>query len=140
MGTTDTIWTWDSDTEAWTDSGDKTDLSEYPAWADLAGKLLVLCNCIYEDGTHAITKQSAKQNTGVQYTIVMVPTHDYTAGDAVTIAGEAVAVKYQASDAAVQTGAWLAGRPVQAEVYGGTLYLAANQPSQGGDGDRKSVV
>ncbi len=135
VGTTDTIWTWDSDTEAWTDSGDKTDLSEYPAWADLAGKLLVLCNCIYEDGTHAITKQSAKQNTGVQYTIVMVPTHDYTAGDAVTIAGEAVAVKYQASDAAVQTGAWLAGRPVQAEVYGGTLYLAANQPSQGGDGN-----
>ena len=103
--------------------------------ADLAGKLLVPCNCIYEDGTHAITKQSAKQDTGAQYTIVMVPTHDYTAGDAVTIAGEAVAVKYQASDAAVQTGAWLAGRPVQAEVYGGTLYLAANQPSQGGDGN-----
>ena len=135
VGTTDTIWTWDSDTEAWTDSGDKTDLSEYPAWADLAGKLLVPCNCIYEDGTHAITKQSAKQDTGAQYTIVMVPTHDYTAGDAVTIAGEAVAVKYQASDAAVQTGAWLAGRPVQAEVFGGTLYLAANQPSQGGDGN-----
>ena len=103
--------------------------------ADLAGKLLVPCNCIYEDGTHAITKQSAKQDTGAQYTIVMVPTHDYTAGDAVTIAGEAVAVKYQASDAAVQTGAWLAGRPVQAEVFGGTLYLAANQPSQGGDGN-----
>lgn len=103
--------------------------------ADLAGKLLVPCNCIYEDGTHAIAKQSAKQDTGAQYTIVMVPTHDYTAGDAVTIAGEAVAVKYQASDAAVQTGAWLAGRPVQAEVYGGTLYLAANQPSQGGDGN-----
>ena len=103
--------------------------------ADLAGKLLVPCNYIYEDGTHAITKQSAKQDTGAQYTIVMVPTHDYTAGDAVTIAGEAVAVKYQASDAAVQTGAWLAGRPVQAEVYGGTLYLAANQPSQGGDGN-----
>ncbi|MCI8907676.1 MAG: BppU family phage baseplate upper protein [Angelakisella sp.] len=135
VGTTDTIWTWDSDTEAWTDSGDKTDLSKYPAWADLAGKLLVPCNCIYEDGTHAITKQSAKQDTGAQYTIVMVPTHDYTAGDAVTIAGEAVAVKYQASDAAVQTGAWLAGRPVQAEVFGGTLYLAANQPSQGGDGN-----
>ncbi len=135
MGTTDTIWTWDSDTEAWTDSGDKTDLSEYPAWTDLAGKLLVPCNCIYEDGTHAITKQNAKQDTGAQYTIVMVPTHNYTAGDAVTIAGEAVAVKYQASDAAVQTGAWLAGRPVQAEVYGGTLYLAANQPSQGGDGN-----
>lgn len=103
--------------------------------ADLAGKLLVPCNCIYEDGTHAITKQSAKQHTGAQYTIVMVPTHDYTAGDAVTIAGEAVAVKYQASDVAVQTGAWLAGRPVQAEVFGGTLYLAANQPSQGGDGN-----
>ena len=103
--------------------------------ADLAGKLLVPCNYIYEDGTHAITKQSAKQDTGAQYTIVMVPTHDYTAGDAVTIAGEAVAVKYQASDAAVQTGAWLAGRPVQAEVFGGTLYLAANQPSQGGDGN-----
>ena len=103
--------------------------------ADLAGKLLVPCNCIYEDGTHAITRQSTKQDTGAQYTIVMVPTHDYTAGDAVTIAGEAVAVKYQASDAAVQTGAWLAGRPVQAEVYGGTLYLAANQPSQGGDGN-----
>ncbi len=103
--------------------------------ADLARKLLVPCNCIYEDGTHAITKQSAKQHTGAQYTIVMVPTHDYTAGDAVTIAGEAVAVKYQASDAAVQTGAWLAGRPVQAEVFGGTLYLAANQPSQGGDGN-----
>ena len=103
--------------------------------ADLARKLLVPCDCIYEDGTHAITKQSAKQHTGAQYTIVMVPTHDYTAGDAVTIAGEAVAVKYQASDAAVQTGAWLAGRPVQAEVFGGTLYLAANQPSQRGDGN-----
>ena len=72
--------------------------------------------------------------TGVQ-TCALPISHDYTAGDAVTIAGEAVAVKYQASDAAVQTGAWLAGRPVQAEVFGGTLYLAANQPSQGGDGN-----
>ncbi len=29
LGTTDTIWVWDSDTEAWKDTGEKTDLSNY---------------------------------------------------------------------------------------------------------------
>lgn len=29
VGTTDTIWTWDSDTSAWIDSGNQTDLSDY---------------------------------------------------------------------------------------------------------------
>ncbi len=29
VGTTDTIWIWDSDSGAWTDSGNKTDLSQY---------------------------------------------------------------------------------------------------------------
>lgn len=30
IGTTDTIWTWDSDTSAWVDSGAQVDLSNYP--------------------------------------------------------------------------------------------------------------
>ena len=29
IGTTDTIWTWDSDTAAWVDTGDQVDLSDY---------------------------------------------------------------------------------------------------------------
>lgn len=127
--TQDTIWAWDSDANDWIDTNKTQNWKNVPTWEDLSGKQLVPCNCIYSAGTHEITHQSVKQIPGSRYTIIMVPTHAYTEGDAVTVAGEPVELHYGISNVDVRTGAWKAGKPIQVEVSNGKLYIPGGPPA-----------
>ena len=63
VGTTDTIWVWDSDSGAWVDSRQGTDMTNYPQWAQLANKLMVPCTCAYNAETHifSLTRKDISQ-------------------------------------------------------------------------------
>lgn len=148
VGSTDTIWTWDSDTNAWVNSGNTTDLSNYytipqanaafataaqGAKADTAvqsvngktGTALTLnpqdvggistYTCTTSGSTHALT--------GTGNNIKFVADAAYSAGDTITVNGQAVTAQTQ-DGAELTAGAWASGATVVCWLNGTTLTVA----------------
>lgn len=145
IGSTDTIWTWDSDTSAWVNTGNTADLSNYYTKAQA-------------DATFGTKAQGQKADTAVQsvngksgtavtlnpqdvggistYTcttsgtthalagtgnnIKFVADAEYKAGDAITVNGQIVTAQTQ-DGAALADGAWAAGATVVCWLNGITL-------------------
>lgn len=145
IGSTDTIWTWDSDTSAWVNSGSTADLSNYYTKAQA-------------DATFGTKAQGQKADTAVQsvngktgtavtlnpqdvggissYTcttsdtthalagtgnnIKFVADAEYKAGDTITVNGQVVTAQTQ-DGAALANGAWASGATVVCWLNGTAL-------------------
>lgn len=153
IGSTDTIWTWDSDTSAWVNSGTQVDLSNYytKSQADAAFATAA-------QGTLAASAvQSVNGKTGTAVTLdpqdvgglstytcaTSVTTHAltgtgnnikfvsdavYNEGDTITVNGQVVTAQTQ-DGAALVTGAWASGATVVCWLNGTVLTV-----SWGGNG------
>lgn len=104
IGSTDTIWTWDSDTSAWVNSGAQVDLSNYYTKAQA-------------DAAFATAAQGEKADSAVQSV-------NGKTGTAVTLAaadvGAAPEFQYSASSPALTGRKWIDGSDIYAIVIQGT--------------------
>lgn len=112
VGTTDTIWTWDSDLSKWKDSAQSVDLSDYltqtqiknllagymplrAATASVLGGVKAGSNLtVYSDGTLALEKSGVTGALGYTPAQVTAGTADLTAGSSALTTG-AVYLVYQ---------------------------------------------
>ncbi len=119
VGTTDTIWTWDSDSDSWVDTRQGTDMSKYTTWSQLSNKLLVPCTCTYDAAAHTfrLTRRDVSQELRDGAELTFLPPAAYSRGDTVEFEGEAMPLAYTGSPADLQTGAWLAHRPAKLVWY-----------------------
>ncbi len=119
VGTTDTIWVWDSDSGAWVDSRQGTDMTNYPQWAQLANKLMVPCTCAYNAETHifSLTRKDISQMLQDGAELTFIPPAGYTQGDTIEFEGAEISLEYAGSPVDVQPGAWLAGHPAKLIWY-----------------------
>lgn len=136
VGSTDTIWTWDSDTSAWVNSGSTADLSDYytKAQADAAfataaqgalaasavqsvnGKSGTAVTLNPQDvggiSTYTCTTSGTTHAlAGTGNNIKFVADAEYKAGDTITVNGQSVTAQTQ-DGAALATGAWAKGATV----------------------------
>lgn len=119
VGTTDTIWVWDSDRGDWVDSRTGTDMAKYPQWAQLENKLLVPCTCTYNAETHvfSLTRRDVNQLLQDEAELTFLPPTGYTRGDKVEFEGREIPLEYTDSPVDIQSGAWLANRPAKLIWY-----------------------
>ncbi len=154
IGSTDTIWTWDSDTSAWVNSGAQVDLSNYytkdqanAAFATAAqgtkadtavqsinGKTGTAVTLAPQDVGGLSTYTCATSGTthaltGAGDNIKFVADAAYNEGDTITVNGTAVTAQTQ-DGAALVDGAWASGATVVCWLDGATLTVS------GGGGDR----
>lgn len=145
IGTTDTIWTWDSDTNAWVNSGAQVDLSNYytkdqanAAFATAAqgtkadtavqsinGKTGTAVTLDPQDVGGISTYTCATSGTvhalaGTGNNIKFVADAAYNEGDTITVNGTAVTAQTQDGEP-LSGGAWAAGAVVVCYLYGTTL-------------------
>lgn len=145
IGSTDTIWTWDSDTSAWVNSGAQVDLSNYytKAQADAAfataaqgekadsavqsvnGKTGTAVTLAPQDVGGLSTYTCATSGTthaltGTGNNIKFVADAAFAAGDTITVNGQVVTAQTQ-DGAALADGAWAAGVVVVCYLEGTTL-------------------
>lgn len=153
IGSTDTIWTWDSDTSAWVNSGAQVDLSNYytkeqantafataaqGAKADTAvqtvnGKTGTAVTLNPQDvggiSTYTcVTSGTTHALTGTGDNIRFVADAAYNEGDTITVNGQAVTAQTQ-DGAALVAGAWASGATVVCWLNGTVLTV-----SWGGNG------
>lgn len=151
VGSTDTIWTWDSDTSAWVNSGDSTDLSNYytidqanAAFATAAQGALAASAVQSVNGKTGTAVTLSASDVGAApaadgistYTCATTgSTHALTGtgnnikfvADAAFAAGDTITVNGQVvtaqtqSGAALTAGAWAAGATVVCYLDGETL-------------------
>ena len=158
IGSTDTIWTWDSDTSAWVNSGAQVDLSNYytktqadAAFATAAqgalassavqsvnGKTGTAVTLDPQDvgGLSAYTCATSGTThalTGTGNNIKFVADAAYNEGDTITVNGQVVTAQTQ-DGAALVTGAWASGATVVCWLNGTTLTVS------GGGGDRIALL
>ena len=119
VGTTDTIWVWDSDRGDWVDSRTGTDMAKYPQWAQLGNKLLVPCTCTYNAEAHVFSLARRDVNQLLQdgAELTFLPPTGYTRGDKVEFEGREIPLEYAGSPVDAQSGAWLANRPAKLIWY-----------------------
>lgn len=145
IGSTDTIWTWDSDTNAWVNSGNTTDLSNYytipqanaafatsaqGAKADTAvqsvngktGTALILNpQDVGGISTYTCTTSGTTHAlAGTGNNIKFVADAAFTDGDTITVNGQAVTAQTQ-DGKALSDGAWASGAVVICWLNGTTL-------------------
>lgn len=148
IGSTDTIWTWDSDTSAWVNSGAQVDLSNYytKAQADAAfataaqgakadtavqsinGKTGTAVTLAPQDvgglSTYTCTTSgTAHALTGTGNNIKFVADAAYNEGDTITVNGTTVTAQTQ-DGAALSTGAWASEATVVCWLNGSILTVA----------------
>lgn len=153
IGSTDTIWTWDSDTSAWVNSGAQVDLSNYytkdqanAAFATAAqgtkadtavqsinGKTGTAVTLAPQDVGGLSTYTCATSGTthaltGAGDNIKFVADAAYNEGDTITVNGTAVTAQTQ-DGAALVGGAWASGATVVCWLNGTVLTV-----SWGGNG------
>lgn len=158
IGSTDTIWTWDSDTSAWVNSGAQVDLSNYytkdqanAAFATAAqgtkadtavqsinGKTGTAVTLAPQDvgglSTYiCATSGTTHALTGAGDNIQFVADAAYNEGDTITVNGTAVTAQTQ-DGAALVDGAWASGATVVCWLDGATLTVS------GGGGDRVALL
>lgn len=158
IGSTDTIWTWDSDTSAWVNSGAQVDLSNYytkgqanAAFATAAqgkkadtavqsvnGKSGTEVTLDPQDvgglSTYICTTNGATHAlTGAGNNIKFVADAAYNKGDTITVNGTAVTAQTQ-DGANLIAGAWASGATVVCWLDGATLTVS------GGGGDRVALL
>lgn len=154
IGSTDTIWTWDSDTSAWVNSGAQVDLSNYytkdqanAAFATAAqgtkadtavqsinGKTGTAVTLAPQDVGGLSTFTCATSGTthaltGAGDNIKFVADAAYNEGDTITVNGTAVTAQTQ-DGAALVTGAWASGATVACWLNGTTLTVSGGGSSQ----------
>lgn len=145
IGSTDTIWTWDSDTSAWMNSGAQVDLSNYytKAQADAAfataaqgtkadsavqsvnGKTGTSVTLAPQDVGGLSTYTCATSGTthalaGTGNNIKFVADAAFATGDTITVNGQVVTAQTQ-DGAALTDGAWTSGAVVVCWLNGTTL-------------------
>lgn len=145
IGSTDTIWTWDSDTSAWVNSGSTADLSNYytKAQADATfgtkaqgqkadtavqsvnGKSGTAVTLNPQDvggiSTYTCTTSSTTHAlTGTGNNIKFVADAAYAEGDTITVNGQLVTAQTQ-DGAPLADGAWASGATVVCWLDGTTL-------------------
>lgn len=145
IGSTDTIWTWDSDTSAWVNSGAQVDLSNYytKAQADAAfataaqgtkadsavqsvnGKTGPAVSLDPQDvggiSTYTCTTSGTTHAlAGTGNNIKFVADAAFAAGDTITVNGQVVTAQTQ-DGAALTDGAWTSGAVVVCWLNGTTL-------------------
>lgn len=145
IGSTDTIWTWDSDTSAWVNTGNTADLSNYytKAQADAAfataaqgalaasavqsvnGKTGTAVTLNPQDvggiSTYTCTTSGTTHAlAGTGDNIKFVADAEYKAGDTITVNGQLVTAQTQ-DGAALADGAWASGATVVCWLDGTTL-------------------
>lgn len=145
IGSTDTIWTWDSDTSAWVNSGAQVDLSNYytkdqanaafatAAQGTLAASAVQSVNG--KTGTEVTldpqdvggisaytcaTSGTTHALTGTGNNIKFVADAVYNEGDTITVNGTTVTAQTQ-DGAALSGGAWAVGAVVACYLDGTTL-------------------
>ena len=148
VGSTDTIWTWDSDTNAWVDSGAQVDLSNYytkdqanAAFATAAQGALAASAVQSVNGktgtavtlnpqdvgglsTYTCTTSGTTHAlTGTGNNIKFVADAAFEAGDTITVNGQTVTAQTQGG-AALATGAWASGVTVACWLNGTTLTVS----------------
>ena len=148
IGTTDTIWTWDSDTSAWVNSGAQVDLSNYytKAQADAAfataaqgalaatavqsvnGKTGTAVTLDPQDvggiSTYTCTTSGTTHAlAGTGNNIKFVADAAYNEGDTITVNGTAVTAQTQ-DGAALVDGAWASGATVVCWLNGVSLTVS----------------
>ena len=145
IGSTDTIWTWDSDTSAWVDSGAQVDLSNYytKAQADAAfataaqgalaatavqsvnGKTGTAVTLEPQDvggiSTYTCTTSGTTHAlAGTGNNIKFVSDAAYATGDTITVNGQVVTAQTQDGEP-LSDNAWAAGAVVVCYLSGATL-------------------
>lgn len=145
IGSTDTIWTWDSDTSAWVNTGNTADLSNYytKAQADAAfataaqgalaasavqsvnGKTGTAVTLNPQDvggisSYTCTTSDTTHALAGTGNNIKFVADAEYKAGDTITVNGQVVTAQTQ-DGAALSDGAWASGATVVCWLDGTTL-------------------
>lgn len=145
IGSTDTIWTWDSDTSAWVNSGSTADLSNYytktqadAAFATAAQGALAASAVQSVNGKTGTAVTLNPQDVGgiSSYTcttsdtthalagtgnnIKFVADAEYKSGDTITVNGQVVTAQTQ-DGAALADGAWASGATVVCWLDGTTL-------------------
>ncbi|WP_418440618.1 hypothetical protein [Candidatus Allofournierella excrementavium] len=153
IGSTDTIWTWDSDTSAWVNSGAQVDLSNYytKAQADAAfataaqgtkadsavqsvnGKSGTAVTLAPQDVGGLSTYTCATSGTthaltGAGDNIKFVADAAYNEGDTITVNGTAVTAQTQ-DGATLADGAWASGATVVCWLDGATLTVSGGGSS-----------
>ena len=104
VGTTDTIWTWDSDTNAWVDSGSQMDLSQYYTKTEANAAFATAA----QGALAASAVQSVNGKTGTAVTL------------AATDVGAAPALQYSTSVPAPTGRKWIDGKDIYAIAIQGT--------------------
>lgn len=145
VGTTDTIWTWDSDTSAWVNTGNTADLSNYytkaqsdaryataaqgtlaaSAVQSVNGKTGPAVTINPQDvggiSTYTcVTSGTTHALTGTGNNIKFVADAAFAAGDTITVNGQAVTAQTQ-DGAALAAGAWASGAAVACWLNNTTL-------------------
>lgn len=148
IGSTDTIWTWDSDTGAWVNSGAQVDLSNYytkeqsdaryatvsqgtlaaSAVQSVNGKTGTAVTLDPQDvgGLSAYTCATSGTThalTGTGNNIKFVADAAYNEGDTITVNGQVVTAQTQ-DGAALVTGAWASGATVVCWLNGVSLTVS----------------
>ena len=148
IGSTDTIWTWDSDTSAWVNSGAQVDLSNYytkdqanAAFATAAqgtkadtavqsinGKTGTAVTLAPQDVGGLSTYTCATSGTthaltGAGDNIKFVADAAYNEGETITVNGQVVTAQTQ-DGAALVAGAWASGATVACWLNGTTLTVS----------------
>lgn len=165
IGSTDTIWTWDSDTSAWVNSGAQVDLSNYytktqadAAFATAAQGALAASAVQSVNGktgtavtlnpqdvgglsTYTCTTSGTTHAlTGTGNNIKFVADAAYNEGDAITVNGQVVTAQTQ-DGAALVAGAWASGATVVCWLNGTTLTVSGGGSSQiSGYGDLVDIT
>lgn len=149
IGSTDTIWTWDSDTSAWVNSGAQVDLSNYytktqadAAFATAAQGALAASAVQSVNGKTGMavtldpqdvgglstytcaTSGTTHALTGTGNNIKFVADAAYNEGDTITVNGQVVTAQTQDGDALVD-GAWASGATVVCWLNGTALTVAS---------------
>lgn len=150
VGSTDTIWTWDSDTSAWVNSGAQVDLSNYytktqadAAFATTAQGALAASAVQSVNGktgtavtldpqdvggfsTYTCTTSGTTHAlTGTGNNIKFVADAAFEAGDTITVNGQAVTAQTQ-DGAALSGGAWASGATVVCWLNGAALTVSGS--------------
>lgn len=148
IGSTDTIWTWDSDTSAWVNSGAQVDLSNYytktqadAAFATAAQGALAASAVQSVNGKTGTavtldpqdvgglstytcsTSGTTHALTGTGNNIKFVADAAYNEGDTITVNGQVVTAQTQDGTALV-AGAWASGATVACWLNGTTLTVS----------------
>lgn len=148
IGSTDTIWTWDSDTSAWVNTGNTADLSNYytKSQADAAfataaqgalaasavqsvnGKTGTAVTLNPQDvgglSTYTCTTSGTTHAlTGTGNNIKFVADAAFEAGDTITVNGQAVTAQTQ-DGVTLAAGAWASGATVACWLNGTTLTVS----------------